>query len=176
MTLELNKKRIIGIDPGLGNTGWGIIDIEDNRRIHIANGTISTNSKLGLAARLYVLANELSNVIQKYNPNDSAIEKTFVNKNALSSLKLGHARGALIVTLAQYNLLPEEYDATKIKKAIVGTGRADKNQISSMVSILLPAVKIDSSDSADALATALCHANYSETNDIYRKYYKVNPL
>lgn len=165
--MESNNKRIIGIDPGLRFTGWGIVDIKDNKRIHIANGTISTDSKLELAPRLYTLSNELSAVVQTYSPNDSAIEKTFVNKNPLSSLKLGHARGALIVTLSQHNLLPEEYDATKIKKAITGNGRADKNQISAMVSILLPAVKIDSSDSADALAIALCHANYCETNALY---------
>jgi len=165
--LEFNNKRIIGIDPGLRYTGWGIIDIKDSKRIHIANGTIATDSKLDLATRLYKLSSELSDIINKYSPNESAIEKTFVNKNPLSSLKLGHARGALIVTLSQHNLLAEEYDATKIKKAITGNGRADKNQISAMVSILLPAIDIDSSDSADALAIALCHANYCETNALY---------
>ncbi len=152
--------RIIGIDPGLRATGWGIIETQGSHIRHIANGTIKTTDSHALPLRLLKLNQELAKIITQHSPHGAAIEKTFVNSNAASSLKLSHARGVLMVTLAQADLIAEEYDPTKIKKAIVGNGRADKSQISAMLAILLPQATPDSADAADALAIAICHAHH----------------
>lgn len=158
----VQKSRVIlGIDPGLQHTGWGIILSEGNRLKYIDSGVINTNPKDDLANRLKFLSENLSKIIKNHNITEAAIEETFVNKNNLSSLKLGHARGALMVTISLAGISLAEYAATKVKKAIVGVGRAEKGQVGMMVKVLLPAAKFTSEDAADALAIAICHANHS---------------
>ncbi|MBL6664611.1 MAG: crossover junction endodeoxyribonuclease RuvC [Rickettsiales bacterium] len=151
--------RIIGIDPGLTKTGVGIIDIKGNNLSYVASKTIRTDTTLDLADRLHYLHKELIEIIKEFTPTIAAIEETFVNKNPISSLKLGHARGTLMLTLAICGLKVREFSATSVKKAIVGVGRADKNQIQVMVKMLLPQSDIDSEDEADALAVAICCNN-----------------
>lgn len=157
-----SQKRIIGIDPGLKATGWGIIDSAGSALHFVACGTIVSKSTDPLATRLYHLAQELTHVIKEYAPNSAAIEETFVNNNGASTLKLGQARGALLLTLAQHHLPVGEYAARMVKKAIVGVGQAEKTQVAHMVKILLPQARnaLDSSgaDALDALAIALTHA------------------
>jgi crossover junction endodeoxyribonuclease RuvC len=151
--------RIIGIDPGLTKTGFGIIDVIKNSFIYVASGTIHTKPSDKLATRLFHLNQNLSQAIALYKPNESAVEETFININPLSSLKLGYARGAIILTLALYNLPVSEYSSTSIKKSVSGVGRADKQQVGRMIKILLPDAKFNSEDEADALAVAVCHNN-----------------
>ncbi|MDK2757363.1 MAG: crossover junction endodeoxyribonuclease RuvC [Blastomonas fulva] len=150
---------ILGIDPGLGTTGWGVIRSEGNRLSHIANGQIKTNAKAALASRLLELDTALAAVITDYDPDSAAIEEIYVNKNPQSTLKLVQARGALILGLARAGLSVGEYAPRLIKKAIVGTGAAEKAQIVAMVQRLLPGVQIAGPDAADALAVAITHAH-----------------
>ena len=151
--------RIIGIDPGLVKTGWGVIEANNNSYKFIACGTIRTNAEEALALRLQHLHTHLTAAIKLHNPQEAAIEETFINTNALSSLKLGHARGALMLSLGLCGLAASEYSTTAIKKTVTGAGRADKQQIGRVIQILLPQAKCDSEDAADALATAIFHAN-----------------
>lgn len=151
---------ILGIDPGLLHTGWGVINTKDNHLKFVACGAISTKSKQPISERLSTLNQGLKNVIKQYNPDECAIEETFVNKNPLSSLKLGHARGALILTASLAGLQPAEYAATLVKKSVVGVGRADKQQVMAMMKILLSGAEIKSEDAADALAVAVCHSHH----------------
>ncbi len=150
---------ILGIDPGLGTTGWGVIRSEGNRLSHIANGQIKTNAKAALPSRLLELDTALAAVITDYDPDSAAIEEIYVNKNPQSTLKLVHARGALLLGLARAGLSVGEYAPRLIKKAIVGTGAAEKAQIDAMVQRLLPGVQIAGPDAADALAVAITHAH-----------------
>ncbi|AOG00815.1 crossover junction endodeoxyribonuclease RuvC [Blastomonas sp. RAC04] len=150
---------ILGIDPGLGTTGWGVIRSEGNRLSHIANGQIKTNAKAALPSRLLELDTALAAVITDYDPDSAAIEEIYVNKNPQSTLKLVQARGALILGLARAGLSVGEYAPRLIKKAIVGTGAAEKAQIDAMVQRLLPGVQIAGPDAADALAVAITHAH-----------------
>lgn len=154
---------ILGIDPGLGTTGWGVIESSGQRLRYLGCGTINTNAKQPLAQRLQCLHQSLQQIILLYQPQECAIEETFVNSNALSSLKLGHARGVLMLTAALNNLLVSEYAPTMIKKSVVGVGRAEKMQVMMMVRQLLPLAKIESEDASDALATAICHAHVGHT-------------
>lgn len=160
----MNKIRIIGIDPGLVSTGWGIVDKQGSNLTFIACGTIAPPTKDPLAERLVFLHRELTALIHTHQPQASAVEETFSNVNGATTLKLGQARGALIVTLAASGLPVAEYAARLVKKAIVGTGTADKNQINQMVGVLLPAARTALAackhDAADALAIAICHANH----------------
>ena len=151
---------ILGIDPGLVKTGWGIIEQTGSKLKYIDCGVISTSSKVPIEKRLHVLHNELSKIVLKFCPEESGIEETFVNKNAASSLKLGFARGALLLSLSINKLLVSEYAPTLIKKTVVGVGRAEKSQIQAMIKVLLPASNVDDEDAADALAVAICHANH----------------
>jgi len=151
--------RILGIDPGLTKTGVGIIEVKNNNLYYIFSDTIYTSSSDDLSSRLNKFHSELSKIIDHYKPNEAAIEETFVNKNPLSSLMLGHARGALILTLGIFNLKVKEYSTTSVKKTIAGIGRAEKEQIQSMIKILLPKSSFKTSDEADALAVAICHNN-----------------
>lgn len=151
--------RIIGIDPGLTKTGVGIIDAIGNSIFFVSSKTIYTNKDNSIDKRLVELHEELSKLIEEYRPDEAAIEETFVNVNPVSSLKLGHARGALILTVAKYNISIKEYPSTAVKKSIVGAGRADKNQISRMIQILIPKAACNSEDESDALAVAICHNN-----------------
>ena len=155
--------RIIGIDPGLRHTGWGIIDFSGNSLSFVASGRINPNTDLAVSARLLAIADGIFEVVDKYAPIEAAIEETFVNKNAKSALLLGQARGSAILALAQKGLFATEYSANRIKQSITGYGHADKNQIQTMVAILLPkmdkAVKL-TPDGADALAVAITHAHH----------------
>ena len=150
--------RILGIDPGLHITGWGVIDYEGNHLKHVSHGTVVTDSSDDIAVRLNTLYKALSDVIEDNSPDEVSIEEVFVNNNPLSSLKLGMARGAAICCAGILGLKVFEYTPNKIKKAVVGVGHATKDQISTMVQILLNCgpVKLDA---ADALAIAICHAH-----------------
>lgn len=153
-------KRIIGIDPGLVHTGWGIIDSIGNTRKYVASGVILPPTKAPLPDRLSFIFKELSVLIDLWKPSECGIEITFVNQNPTTTLLLGHARAAAILAVAMHDIPVFEYEPNKIKKAITGAGHADKSQIEKMISILLPAAKPKTSDEADALAIALTHANY----------------
>jgi crossover junction endodeoxyribonuclease RuvC len=151
---------LIGIDPGLRHTGWGIVTQDGNRLCFVAAGRISPDAGLPMAERLRLLAEQLSDILTQYKPDDSAIEETFVNKNALSALKLGQARGAAMLTLAQAGLPVTEYAANRIKQSISGYGHADKTQIQAMIGMLLPGCGKRTADAADALAVAVTHAHH----------------
>ncbi len=153
---------IIGIDPGLGKTGWAVISKDGNNLKYISSGVIKTEAASALPDRIHHIYQNLANIIQKFKPNEFAIEETFVNKNPLSSLKLGYGRAAAILAAANSGIEVFEYSAKHVKKAIVGAGAADKNQIKYMVSVLLPKIKISSEDEADAVAVAITHANRSK--------------
>lgn len=150
----------MGLDPGLGTTGWGVILAEGNRLSHIANGQISTDAKMALAERLVVLDSALVDVILAHQPQSAAVEEVFVNVNPQSTLKLGQARGVIMLAAAKSGITIGEYSARLIKKAVVGTGGADKVQVHAMVARLLPGVKISGADAADALAVAITHAHH----------------
>jgi crossover junction endodeoxyribonuclease RuvC len=152
--------RLIGIDPGLRNTGWGIIDCDGNRLAHVADGAVHSKSKDPLAARLSQLYDGLAEVIARYGPAEAAIEETFVNVNAVSTLKLGQARGIALLAPARAGLVVAEYSPNVIKKSVVGAGHAAKQQVQMMVSTILPGCLASSADAADALAIAICHAHH----------------
>jgi crossover junction endodeoxyribonuclease RuvC len=150
---------ILGIDPGLGTTGWGVIRYQGNRLSHIANGQIRTNAKAPLPSRLLELDTAVAAIVTDYRPDAAAIEEIYVNKNPQTTLKLVQARGGLLLSLARAGLSVGEYAPRLIKKAIVGTGAAEKVQIDAMVQRLLPGVQIAGPDAADALAVAITHAH-----------------
>lgn len=151
--------RVLGIDPGLQHTGWGVIEVRDNRLGAVASGTVHTDASLSLAERLGQIHDGISHVIAQWTPDEAACEETFVNKNPLSTLKLGQARGAALVAAARAGLLVAEYPPKSIKQAVVGTGGAAKEQVQMMVRTLLPGCAPPSADAADALAVAICHAH-----------------
>ena len=151
---------ILGLDPGLGTTGWGLIDAQGNRLSHRANGRLKTDSAAPLPRRLAHLDAMLAALIVDHAPGAAAVEEVFVNANPQSTLKLGQARGVVICAAARGGLEVGEYAARLVKKAVVGTGNAEKTQVHAMVSRLLPGVKIDGPDAADALAVAICHAHH----------------
>ena len=150
---------IIGLDPGLGTTGWGIVAKVGSRLSHVANGQVKTDPSAPLAERLVTLDRELTDVILAHCPDTSAVEEVFVNSNPQSTLKLGQARGVCLLALARAGLPVAEYATRLVKKALVGTGRADKAQVQAMLKVLLPGVKLAGADAADALAVAICHAH-----------------
>jgi crossover junction endodeoxyribonuclease RuvC len=154
--------RIIGIDPGLQRTGWGIIDVAGNRLTHVSHGVVATDAKAELAARLARIFDGLAEMIALWRPDVAAVEETFVNSNPASALKLGHARGAAMLAPAKAGLSVSEYPATLVKKSVVGAGHAEKEQVQMMIRVLLPGVEA-SSDAADALAVAICHAHHGQT-------------
>ena len=150
---------ILGIDPGLQHTGWGVIAISGNQLSFIASGTIHSDAKRPMAERLQQLHDGLQQAICLYNPAEATIEETFVNKNSATSLKLGQARGALMLTVSLAGIPLCEYSANMVKKSVVGSGHADKGQIAMMVKTLLPKSDAATADAADALAVAICHAH-----------------
>ena len=152
--------RLIGLDPGLRNTGWGVIDATDNRLSHVAHGVVSTEARLSLAERLVQLEEGLAAVIERFAPVEAAVEETFVNRNPGSTLKLGQARGIALLVPARAGLAVAEYPPNVIKKTVVGSGHAAKEQIQMMVRTLLPGCAITDADAADALAVAICHAHH----------------
>lgn len=155
--------RILGIDPGLQKTGWGVIERQDNRLFFIASGLIKTQAGLPLYARLSTIDQKLGDVVRDMKPDVAAIEETFMNNNAASALKLGQARGVAMVVPARQGLEVHEYAANLVKKTVVGTGHAAKDQIGMMVRTLLPKSGKVSADEADALAIAICHAHHAPT-------------
>ncbi|HUE78695.1 MAG TPA: crossover junction endodeoxyribonuclease RuvC [Sphingomicrobium sp.] len=152
--------RILGLDPGLGTTGWGLIETEGNRLSHIANGELKTKTAAPLPDRLADLAGQLEALLAEHRPGSTAVEEVFVNKNPQSTLKLGQARGVALMLAARSGLTVGEYAARLVKKAVVGTGNAEKAQVHAMVARLLPGVKIAGPDAADALAVAITHAHH----------------
>jgi crossover junction endodeoxyribonuclease RuvC len=151
---------IIGLDPGLGCTGWGVIAAEGNRLSHIANGQIRTDPAAALPARLVKLHEGLAHILELHQPTGAAVEEVFVNENPQSTLKLGQARGVALLAAAAGGIEVGEYAPRLVKKAVVGTGGAEKSQVHAMVQRLLPGAKIAGPDAADALAVAITHAHH----------------
>jgi crossover junction endodeoxyribonuclease RuvC len=155
--------RLIGLDPGLRCTGWGVIEADGTHLSHVANGVAVSDGSLDLTARLVQLHEALREVIDAYRPSEAAVEASLVNRNPSSSLKLGVARGAILLVPGLAGLAVSEYLPNIVKKAVVGTGHAAKEQVQAMVRRLLPGAAIDSPDAADALAVAICHSHYAAT-------------
>ncbi len=153
------RQRLIGFDPGLRKTGWGIIDVEGSRLIHVANGVVHSDGDRSLAERLVQLFDGLSQVITDWEPTSAAVEETFVNKNPMSTLKLGQARGIALLVPSMAGIPVAEYSPNHIKKSVVGAGHAGKAQVAAMLKILLPQAVINGEDAGDALAVAICHAH-----------------
>jgi len=152
--------RIIGIDPGLRNTGWGVIECEGSRLSYIADGSVHSDADKPLAERLLQLHNRLLAVLREFSPDEAAIEETFVNMDARATLKLGQARGAVMLVPAMLGIAVAEYAPNVIKKSVVGAGHAEKSQVQHMVKLLLPRALMKTTDSTDALAIAICHAHH----------------
>jgi crossover junction endodeoxyribonuclease RuvC len=152
--------RVLGIDPGLRNLGWGVIDSAAGRLRHVANGVCKSSGD-DLAVRLLSLHSQLSDVVAEFAPDVAAVEQTFVNKDGVATLKLGQARGIAMLVPAQAGLMVGEYAPNKVKKTVVGVGHADKTQVAHMVQVQLPGVTLAGPDAADALAIAICHAHHS---------------
>ena len=155
--------RLLGLDPGLQKTGWGVVDSHGTRLTHVANGVVKSDSKKSLAERLVQLHEGLSEVLAEWQPQSCAVEETFVNKNPTSTLKLGQARGIALLVPSQAGLSVAEYTPNHVKKSVVGVGHAAKEQVDAMVQVLLPGIKINGPDAADALAVAICHAHHVAT-------------
>jgi crossover junction endodeoxyribonuclease RuvC len=151
--------RIIGIDPGLRRTGWGIIETLGNSLRFIASGTVTSDGDMDLASRLCQLHDGLADVVHRYQPHEAAVEQTFVNKDAVATLKLGQARGIAMLVPARAGLMVAEYAPNAVKKSVIGVGHGEKQQIHMMVKILMPKAEFKGNDAADALAIAICHAH-----------------
>lgn len=154
-----NAIRILGLDPGLRRTGWGVIVIEGMKLGHVAHGVIAPKETLALSDRLLTVFEGVCEIVARYAPDEAAVEETFVTANGSSTLKLGHARAAAIIAPARAGIVVAEYAAKQVKKALVGTGGADKAQVTFMVARLLPAAGPTTADAADALAVAIAHAH-----------------
>lgn len=152
--------RIIGLDPGLRRTGWGVIETDGVRLSYVASGVITSTAEDDLAFRLRELYDGITAIIVTHRPREAAVEETFVNENPRSTLKLGQARGIALLVPALKGLAVSEYTPNLVKKSVVGAGHAEKHQIQAMIGFLLPRAKFDSADEADALAIAICHANH----------------
>jgi crossover junction endodeoxyribonuclease RuvC len=155
--------RLLGLDPGLRRTGWGVIDTDGNRLRYVGDGAILSDGDLDMASRLMQLFSGIAQVIRDHRPDGAAVEETFLNKNPETTLKLGLARAIALLAPAQAGLRVAEYSAKTVKKSLVGTGGADKTQVQMMVRTLLPGITPQSADSADALAVAICHAHHGAT-------------
>lgn len=155
--------RVLGIDPGLRNLGWGVIDVTGPRISHVANGILHSDGT-DLARRLCSLHAQLTDVLRQYAPEVAAVEHTFVNKDAVATLKLGQARGIALLVPAQFGLEVGEYAPNAVKKTVVGVGHAAKVQVDHMVRLHLPGVKVAGPDAADALAVAICHAHHVQSS------------
>jgi len=153
--------RVIGLDPGLRATGWGVIEARGSRLVHVADGALRSTADTALAARLVELHDGLQAVLETYLPEVAAVEETFVNKNPSSTLKLGQARGIALLVPALAGLPVAEYAPNAVKKAVVGVGHADKTQIHAMLKVLLGGIEPAGADAADALAVAICHSHHA---------------
>jgi crossover junction endodeoxyribonuclease RuvC len=152
--------RILGLDPGLQHTGWGLVESNGSRLRHLGDGVVSTKADQPLADRLCTIHRGLTELIETLRPDEAAVEHTYVNKNPGAALKLGQARGVVLLAPALLGVLVAEYQAMEVKRAVVGTGHADKVQVQDMVRRLLPGAVIKRADAADALAIAICHAHH----------------
>ena len=155
--------RILGIDPGLRRTGWGVIDVEGNRLIFVACGSVASDDKAALAVRLVALHTGLVRVVDEFRPAEAAVEATFVNSDAAATLKLGQARGIALLAPASAGVAVAEYAPNLVKKTIVGAGHGEKAQIRAMIGVLLPKADPRTHDAADALAIAICHAHHRQS-------------
>ncbi len=158
--MERRPIRILGIDPGLRRTGWGVVESDGNRLVYVACGSVTSDDKAPLAARLVAIHDGLSRVIAEFGPDEAAVEQTFVNTNAAATLKLGQARGIAMLVPARAGLTVAEYAPNLVKKTVVGAGHGDKGQIRMMIGVLLPKAVPKSEDAADALAIAVTHAHH----------------
>jgi crossover junction endodeoxyribonuclease RuvC len=161
--------RIIGIDPGLRRTGWGVIETEGNRLIYVACGSVEPPDDLPLASRLLAIHEGLAAVLSNHKPMEAAVEQTFVNKDGAATLKLGQARGVAMLAPAMFGISVAEYAPNQVKKTVVGAGHADKHQIGMMLKILLPKAEPPSADAADALAIAITHAHHRQSTALRLK-------
>ncbi len=161
--------RVLGIDPGLQRTGWGVIEAEGSRLRHLAHGVIQTDGTQDLAQRLVTLQRALTEVVAAWTLDSAAVEETLANVNPASTLKLGMARGICLLVPALAGLPVAQYLPMIVKKAVVGTGHADKAQVAMMVARLLPGLEVRSADAADALAIAICHSHMAATNAVWLK-------
>lgn len=160
MNGAIRPVRILGLDPGLRRTGWGLVAVSGARMVHVAHGVIAPKDSLPFAERLLILFEGITEVIATHAPDEAAVEETFVNNNASSTLKLGHARACCLIAPARAGLLVAEYAATVVKKSVVGTGAAEKEQVGFMIRRLLPTAGQTTADAADALAVAIAHAHH----------------
>jgi crossover junction endodeoxyribonuclease RuvC len=158
--VRLPAVRLLGIDPGLRFTGWGVIEVDGNRLRHIGDGVIATDSAEPVPSRLKVLHDALTLLLEEYRPNEAAVEETYVNRNGAATLKLGYARGVALLAPALIGIPVLEYGAKTVKLSVVGTGGASKDQVQMMVRRLLPGATLRRADAADALAVAICHAHH----------------
>lgn len=165
----MTRTRILGLDPGLRNTGWGVIEVEGSQLHFVACGTVKSGDSLMLADRLRQLFDGLSEVVHLYQPQEAAVEETFVNKDARATLKLGQARGIAMLVPARAGLRIAEYAPNLVKKSVVGSGHAQKQQIHMMVKVLLPKSDAKSPDAADALALALTHAQHRQAQRLQHR-------
>ena len=166
-----NSVRLLGLDPGLQHTGWGLVESAGSRLRHLGDGVISTDADQPLAERLSVIYRGLVALIAQWQPDEAAVEHTYVNKNPGAALKLGQARGVVLLAPALAGLPVAEYQAMEVKRAVVGTGHAEKTQVEAMVRRLLPGATIRRADAADALAVAICHAHHRGTRLAFAKGY-----
>jgi crossover junction endodeoxyribonuclease RuvC len=158
-----NPIRILGIDPGLRRTGWGVVEVDGNRLSYVACGSLATDDQAALAVRLVAIHDGLSRVVADFRPDEAAAEATFVNRDAAATLKLGQARGVALLVPAKAGVPVAEYAPNLVKKTIVGAGHGDKAQIRMMVGVLLPKATPESEDAADALAVAVTHAHHRQS-------------
>ncbi len=158
--MNMGAIRILGVDPGLRNTGWGVIEVAGSRLGYVSCGSIHTDAATSLAERLALIHRALARLVEDERPAEAAVEETFVNRDPQSTLKLGQARGVALAALALQGLPVAEYAANLVKKTVVGVGHAEKGQVAMMVKMLLPASQVRSPDAADALAVAICHAQH----------------
>src|SRR5579872_7406435 len=155
--------RILGIDPGLRRTGWGVIDVDGNRLAYVGCGSVEPAEDLPLAGRLLAIHEGLSAVLANFRPIEAAVEQTFVNKDGVATLKLGQARGVAMLAPAMFGISVAEYAPNQVKKTVVGAGHAEKNQIQVMLKILLPKAEPPSADAADALSVSITHAHHRQS-------------
>ena len=160
--------RVLGIDPGLRNMGWGIIDVKGSKLTHIANGICKSQGE-DLASRLLCLFEQMEQILKTWGPSQAAVENTFVNKDSVNSLKLAQARAIALLVPRKFGLNVSEYAPNKVKKTVVGIGHADKQQIAHMVKLQLPGVKLNGPDSSDALAIAICHSYHAVSNNRFQQ-------
>lgn len=158
--------RIIGIDPGLRNTGWGVIEQEGSKLTYVADGAVHSDADKSLAERLLQIHAQLMEILQAHAPDEAAIEETFVNTDARATLKLGQARGVVMLAPAMLKIPVSEYAPNMIKKTVVGAGHAEKDQVKHMVKLLLPRAQMKTADSTDALAIAICHAHHRGSQNL----------